>query len=190
MLRGVLCGFVFAGCLGSLAVAASAQEVVHALTGTVSSIDNLSKTLIVFHDTGTEGQFKDMTDSKTRVVLDKKIVLDTSGTDASKKKGTYVIVFYVGGGDERAAVALKSLGDGPFTSMLGTVTKFEGKGHAISIADSSGATQTFNLTEQTIAEGYMGVTNGFKFQVQKGDRVRVVGTAGNGSTTALFVRAM
>jgi ATPase subunit of ABC transporter with duplicated ATPase domains len=74
--------------------------------------------------------------------------------------------------------------------MLGTVTKFEGKGHAISIADSSGATQTFNLTEQTIAEGYMGVTNGFKFQVQKGDRVRVVGTAGNGSTTALFVRAM
>jgi len=72
MLKAILCGCVIAAGLGSFAVSAHAQQVVHALTGTVSGTDELSKTLIVFQDNGTEGQFKDMTTGKSRVVIDKK----------------------------------------------------------------------------------------------------------------------
>ena len=189
MWKAMLCGGVFAACLGSLTLAANAQQVVHALTGTVSSVDDLSKTIIVFQDSGTEGQFKDLTKAKTRIMLDKKIALDTSATDAVKKKGSYVIVFYFGDSDDRAAVALKSLGSGPFTSTTGTVVKYEGK-KAITVADSSGATQVFKINDQTIAESYMGVVDGSKFQAQKGDHVRVVGMTDSGGATALFVRAM
>src|ERR1700756_5793501 len=103
MLKSLWCGFVFAGCLGSVTVGGYAQQVVHALTGTVSSLDDLSKTLIVFQDNGSEGQFKDMTSAKTRVVIDKKIELDTTAVEANKKKGTYVIVFYYGDNEERTA---------------------------------------------------------------------------------------
>jgi hypothetical protein len=190
MLKALWCGCVFAVCLGPLTLAATGQQVVHALTGTVSSIDDLSKTLIVFQDNGSEGQFKDMTSSKARVAIDKKIALDSASAEANKKKGTYVIVFYVGDNDDRTAVALKNLGAGPFTSAEGTVTKFEGKQHAITIQDKSGAVQTFRIAENTVAEGYMGAVDGFRFQPSKGDRVRVVGTTDNGAVTALFMRAM
>ncbi len=190
MLKALWCCFVFAGCLGSLTVAATAQEVVHALTGTVSSVDGLSKTLTVFQDNGSEGQFKDMTSAKTRVVIDKKIALDTSSIDAIKKKGAYVIVFYYGDNDDRTAVALKNLGAGPFTSTEGTVTKFEAKQHSITLQDQSGAMQTFKIADNTVAEGYMGVVDGYKFQASKGDHVRVVGTTENGAVTALFMREL
>jgi hypothetical protein len=190
MLKALWCGCVFAGCLGPLTVAATAQEVVHALTGTVSSIDDPSKTLIVFQDNGSEGQFKDMTSAKTHVVIDKKIALDSSAAEANKKKGTYVIVFYYGDNEGRTAVALKSLGSGPFTSAEGTVTKFEAKQHSITLQDKSGATQTFKIAENTVAEGYMGAVDGYKFQTTKGDHVRVVGTTENGAVTALFMRVM
>ena len=189
MLKAILCGCVFAGCLGSLTLAANAQQVVHALTGTVSSVDDLSKTLIVFQDSGVEGQFKDMTNAKTHIVVDKKIALDATASDAVKKKGAYVIVFYFGDNDDRTAVALKSLGAGPFTSTTGTVIKCEGK-KGITVADSTGATQVFKFTEQTVAESYMGVVDPTKFQAQKGDHVRVVGMTDNAGSTALFVKSM
>jgi len=189
MLKAIWCSCVFAGCLGSLTVAANAQQVVHALTGTVSGTDDLSKTLMVFQDNGSEGQFKDMTSGKTRVVIDKKIALDATAPEANKKKGTYVIVFYFGDNDDRTVVALKNLGAGPFTSAEGTVMKFEGK-RSITVQDKSGAMQTFKIAENTVAEGYMGAVDGFKFQASKGDHVRVVGTADNGAMTALFMRAM
>jgi hypothetical protein len=190
MLKAVWYGFVFAGCLGSLTVAALGQQVVHALTGTVSGADDLSKTLIVFQDNGSQGQFKDMTSGKSHVVIDKKIALDSSSSEADKKKGTYVIVFYFGDNDDRTVVALKNLGAGPFTSTEGTVTKFEGKQHSITVQDKSGTEQTFKIAQETVAEGYMGVVDGYKFQASKGDHVRVVGTTANGTATALFMRAM
>lgn len=190
MLKAILCSCVFAGCLGSVAVAAHAQQVVHALTGTVSGADDISKTLIVFQDNGSEGQFKDMTNGKARVVIDKKIAQGTAAAEANKKKGTYVIVFYFGDNEDRTVVALKNLGAGPFTSAEGTVTKFEAKQHSITVQDKSGTVQTFKIAENTVAEGYMGAVDGFKFQPSKGDHVRVVGTTDNGAVTALFMRVM
>lgn len=189
MLKALWCGFVFAG-LSLLAVSAGAQQVVHALTGTVSSIDDLSKTLIVFQDNGSEGQFKDMTSAKMHIVIDKKVALESPSPDSFKKKGAYVIVFYCGDNEDRTAVALKNLGTGPFTSVEGTVLKYEAKQHSISLQDTSGATQTFKIAPDTVAEGYMGVVDGLKFQAQKGDHIRVVGTTDGGGATALFVRAM
>jgi hypothetical protein len=190
IVRTLWCGIVFAGCLSALALSASAQQVVHALTGTVSSIDDLTKTLIVFQDNGSEGQFKDLTSAKTHMVIDKKVTLESASPDSFKKKGAYVVVFYYGDNDDRTAVALKNLGAGPFTSVEGTVVKYDGKQHSISLQDTAGATQTFKVAQDTIAEGYMGVVDGYKFQAQKGDHIRVVATTDSGGATALFMRAM
>ncbi|HEY2471919.1 MAG TPA: hypothetical protein VGI45_29305 [Terracidiphilus sp.] len=188
MLKTALRGCVFVGCLGVFVNAAPAQQVVHALTGTVSSIDNLSKTLTVFQDNGSQGDFKDQTNDKAHFAFDKKIALEATPADDFKKKGAYVIVFYYGDTQDRTAVALKNLGAGPFTSAEGALVKFDVKGHSISLKDSSGAVQTFKVTDQTIAEGYMGVVEGGKFQAQKGDQVRVVASTESGTPTALFMR--
>ena len=188
MLRGFLCACLVAGCVGAASVAAGAQEVVHALTGTVSSVDPVSKSVTIFTDNGSQSLFKNVTGSKARYVLDKKIRVDASATDTLSKTGAYVIVFFFGDDNTRTAVAVRSLGSGPFTSAVGTVVEFEGREHSISVKDSSGAVQTFKITSDTVGESGIGATEGFKFQVQKGDEVRVVATTVNGGATALFIQ--
>ena len=188
MLKGVVCSIVL-GCFGLFTATAGAQQVVHALTGTVSSIDNAAKTITIFQDTGTQGEFSDATNSKPHLAIDKKIALDSTAADAFKKTGAYVVIFYYGNDTSRTAVALKNLGAGPFSSVTGTVVKFEGK-RSISVEDSTGATQTFKISQDTIGEGYLGAVDGYKFQVSKGDKVRLVASTESGSPNALFIRLM
>ncbi len=185
MFRRILFVSVVAVCLGMTGRAVMAQEVVHALTGTVSSIDPVGKTITVFLDGGSQGVFKDMTNSKTSLAVDKKLLASATTAEAFNKNGAYVIVFYFGGTDARTAVALRSLGTGPFTAMEGTVARAEGR--ALSVQDKSGAVQTFKLSAETVAETYAGAADGLKFQAQKDSHVRVVGTSQNGDLVALFV---
>jgi len=189
MLKAFAWSIALSGCLGFIAVPATAQQVVHALTGTVSSINSASKTISVFQDNGTQGEFSDATDSKTHLSLDKKVALDTTAADVFKKTGAYVVVLYYGGDQSRTAVALKNLGAGPFTSATGTIVKLEGK-HTIEVADEAGASQSYKITQDTIGEGYMGAVDGFKFQAQKGDKVRIVASKDDSGLTALFIRLM
>jgi hypothetical protein len=185
MLRPTISCVALALCLGWSCRATQAQEVVHALTGTVSSIDPANKTITLFLDGGKEGIFKDATN--TKVSVDKKLLADSTTPDAFKQQGAYVVVFYCGNGDERKAVALRSLGAGPFTATVGTVDRFENHDHSITVTDSSGAKQTFKISADTIAEGIVGAVNGLKFSAEKGDHVRVVGTSQSAGPTALFV---
>ena len=187
MWGSVLRACFIAGCLGSSSVAASAQEVIHALTGTVSSIDVGGKTLTLFQDSGSSAVFKDMTSGKIPISFDKKIRAQTTAADDFQKKGAYAIVFYYGADDPKTAVAVRSLGSGPFTSAVGTVTGYE-KGRSVSVRDNTGAVQTFKIDADTVAEGMYGAVDGLKFQADKGDHVRVVATDRNGTLTALFIR--
>ena len=189
MLKAIVCNIAVSICFGSIAIPATAQQVVHALTGTVSSINSANKTISVFQDNGTQGEFSDGTSAKAHLSIDKKVALDTTAAEIFKKAGAYVVVLYYGGDQDRTAVALKNLGAGPFTSITGSVVKFDSK-HAIQVADSSGATQSYKLIQDTIGEGYMGAVDGFKFQAQKGDKVRIVASKDDSGFTALFVRLM
>ena len=186
MMRALVSICVFAGCLVSVSVSLAAQEVIHALTGTVSSI-NSDKTITVFQDNGSKGVFEDMTSSKAHIAFDKRIKAETTAADAFKTKGAYAIVFYYGEADDRTVVALKSLGPGPFKSTVGTIGKFD-RAHSISVVDNSGTAQTFKISAATVAETDVGAVEGLKFQAQKGDHVRVVSAVVDGSPTALFVR--
>jgi hypothetical protein len=190
MLRAITSACLVAGCLASASVSSVAQEVVHALTGTVSSINNAAKTITVLRDSGSQDVFAELTNTKTHISFDKRIASETTAADAFDKKGAYAIVFYVGDVGAPSVVALKSLGSGPFSATVGTVEKIDNHDHSISLEDKSGAMQTFKINAQTIAEGAMGVEEGLKFQAGKGDQVRVVSTTVDGTATALFLREM
>jgi hypothetical protein len=190
MWRGILKAFVLVGCVSSASVLASAQEVVHALSGTVNNINLAAKTITVLTDDGSGDTFKALTDSKTPVEFDKTLRSDATAADAFKKKETRVIVYYFGGGDVRTAVALRDLGPGPFRKFSGAVVKFEGKDHSISIKDQSGALASFKITQSTVADTGMGAVDGFKFEPEKGDQVRVISTDANGTATALFIKSL
>lgn len=190
MFRVMAFRFAVAGCLVSFVAQGAAQQVVHALTGTVSSISDAPKTITVFQDNGSNAVFKMMSKPNTRIDFDKKIAAGTTRADAFNTPGDYAIVFYFGDDDDRSVVALKSLGKGPFTSTVGMVAKWEAHGHSISVVDNTGAIQTFRISSATVAEGVAGVEEGSKLQLEKGARVRVVSSMEDGTPTALFVREM
>lgn len=168
----------------------AAQEVVHALTGSVSSINSNAKTITIFQDNGTQGVFSEPSGSKIRFDLDKKIADETTAAGAFMQQGAYAIVFYYGSISSPTIVALKNLGKGPFAATEGSVTKFESRTHTISVSDHTGTIRTFTINANTVAEGNMGVVEGSKLRAQKGDQVRVVSEMQDGVATALFVKDM
>ncbi len=188
MLKALVGTCIVAGCFVSMPASSEAQEVIHALTGTVSAINSAASTITVFLDNGTTGVFQDTAAGK-RVALDKKIAAETTAVNAFNKQGAYAIVFFYGDGDDRTAVALKNLGTGPFASTVGTVKKFDGH-HGLTVVDKTGADQTFKIDGQSLAEGMYGVVEGAKFDPHKGDRVRVVSANVDGAPTVLFMTEM
>jgi hypothetical protein len=80
------------GCCSLCTLAATAQEVVHALTGTVTSM-NAGKTIEVDTDDGSEVEFKDLTKSNIPLEFDKDLRAQAAPADSFNTKGTQVIVY-------------------------------------------------------------------------------------------------
>ncbi len=114
MPRGFLRITILAGCILLASLAATAQEVVNALVGTVRYIDSAAKTITITTDDGSDAVFKDLINSKRTIEFDPNIRTDATAADEFKKSGERVIVYYFGAGEVRTVVALRSLGPGPF----------------------------------------------------------------------------
>jgi hypothetical protein len=189
MMKGNLKACILAACFVFVSLSATAQEVVHALTGSVVSIEASAKTIGVYTDSHSESTFKDMTNPNTPIDFDKNIRTIATSADTFNTKGAYVIVFYYGGGDERTAVALRGLGSGPFSKDTGTIVKIEGR-NSISLADGSGSIKSFKLTSNTVAETDYGAVIGSKYQPHQGDKIRVTASVVNGNEVALFINSL
>lgn len=181
---------ILAGCFLLMSRCVPAQEIVHALTGTVSSTNPIAKTITVYTDNRSEGRFKDMTNPGTRIVFDKKLRAGATPADSFKENGSYAIVYYFGDGNVRTAVALRNLGKGPFTRSIGSVVKFDKGNHSISIKNQSGAIESFNIKPETVIETGTGAMEGSKYQPQGDDHVKVTASVENGGSTALFIVAL
>ncbi|HEY3704332.1 MAG TPA: hypothetical protein VGL22_04675 [Terracidiphilus sp.] len=178
-----------AACVAAMPGLTHAQEMIHAVTGTVAAINSAAKTISVLVDNGPRTDFQLYTNGKARIAFDKRIEADSTAADAFDKQGAYVIVFYYyGKGDSRTVVALKSLGAGPFSSTEGTVTKYDSHAHTLSVQDKSGKVQNFSIDPKTVAESTTGALPGDHFRADKGDQVRIVSSTSGGNPTALFVR--
>jgi hypothetical protein len=183
-------GFVAVGCLGLTGATAGAQEVIHAMTGTVRSVDAAQKSFLLFRDTGTLITFKDATGAKIHASNDTKIFPSAATARAADKKDDYVIVFYYGMTDDPTAVAVQALGAGPFTATVGTVADYSDRDRSIAVRDDSGTIHHYKINASTVAESDFGVVDGLKFHAEKGGHIRVVGAVTNDDATALFLNAM
>jgi hypothetical protein len=179
---------ILAGLLSMVSASAVAQEVVHAMAGTVNAVDATAKTVTVTGDEdGAAGTYNELVDSKAHVAFDKALRADATSADEFKKSGDRAIVYYFGYGSMRTVVALHDLGAGPFTKSSGTVVKFEGRDHSFSIKNDSGAVETFKIESNTVADTRAGAVSGPKFQPAKGTKVQLIATEVNGNPTAVFI---
>lgn len=164
------------------------QEIVHALIGSVSSINTPNGTITLLLDSGSQSTFKAMSSSARHVAFDKKVAEDAVPANDFGNKGAYVIVFYFGTEEDRTAIAVKSLGAGPFSSLTGEVSNWNGHEHSLSVRGDDKKEHLFKVDAQSVAETYMGAVNASKFDIEKGDLVRLVSSMKNGVPTVLFIR--
>ncbi len=68
------------------------------------------------------------------------------------------------------------------------MTSWNGHEHTLTVSDKNGAEHAFKIDAQTVAETYMEVVNGLKFDIDKGDEVRLVSSTKDGTSTVLFIR--
>ena len=189
MLRKSLRISILLECFALVCLAAPAQQVIHAIVGTISSVDPVAKTFAVNRDNDSPAYFKFSANSKTSVDFDKNARTDVSAADEFKKSGARVIVYYFGDGDVLTAVGLRSLQAGTVTKIVGTVVKLDKRKHLLTIAAKSGVTESFEITQNTVAETGMGAVEGLKFQPEEGDQVRVTASQASGNEIALFINA-
>jgi hypothetical protein len=179
---------VLVGSLFAITLPTAAQEIVHALIGTVSGIDPSNKTITVFQN-GTRSTFRAMTSSKTQISFSKRFAEASIPATLFQKQGSCVVVFYYGMDQNRTAVALKDLGQGPFSSTIGKVSGWDGHTHTLFVTGPDGK-HSFKEDSDTVAETYAGAVGGADFHAESGEYVRVVSAMKNGSPTALFVTTM
>lgn len=176
-------------CLSVAPLQGIAQETVHALAGTLTAIDAAAKTITVKTDDGSEGLFKDDTDSKVKIEFDKNLRAQTTAADAFAGTGVRVIVYYFGVGNVRTAVALENLGSGPFVKSSGTVLRFDRHKHELTIETNAGSKEVFEISPKTVAETSFGVAEGEKVDLSKGENVRVTASPAGGGQAAIFINA-
>ncbi len=169
--------------------AAGAQEIVHALSGTVQKVDTQSKTLQVGTNDGSEGTFSfPPSASKAQVEFDRDVQGRTAPVATFTKLNENVVVYYYGNGNVRTAVGIQDLGPGPFDIVDGTVSKFDKHHQQITVKDSSGKAHDFAIDPKAMADSTTGAVPANRFSPSKGDNVRVIATKTTGAEKALFIR--
>jgi hypothetical protein len=179
--------FLLATCFFLLHSIAIAQARVHAVSGTVTTVHPKIQMTEIDTDDGSSGHFQWMTKASGPIDFDKNVSADATPADKFTAMQTHVIVFYCGEGDVRTIVALHDLGTGPLVKSTGTVVKLDRREHLLTIRNSTGGEESFHLDPKTVADTESGVAADYKFDLGKGNHVRVIATQANGSNTALLI---
>ena len=187
MLKACSSTLLLVGIFSFVSTVADAQEVVHAVSGVVTSIDAAKKTIDINTSDGSQDLFKDLANTRTPLDFDRAIRADSTPADGFTKVGATVIVFYFGEGLEQTAVALRDLGKEPLQRDTGTIAGFHH--HLLTIKDNTGSSLSFLVGPKTVVESAVGAVDGSHFDAERGEQVRVTATLANGKEDALFIRA-
>jgi hypothetical protein len=175
--------------LAAFCGSASAQMVVHAVSGMVKTINAKARTMDVAVENGTMSEFKLPTDAK--VTLDFDNALRSDSVEASKFEhvGDFVVVYYYGYDDDRTAVAVKDLGAGPYHKIEGTVASYDKHDHTMMVKDDGGKSESFALNDHLVVDRGISVDSGRGYSPHKGDHVVVTYMPAGAKNSAVFIRS-
>lgn len=175
--------------LTMLCGSASAQMVVHAVSGVMKAVDAHANTMQLTVDSGDTSRFKLPGGAKVTLDFDKALQSDSVNPDKFQHVGDYVVVYYYGYDDDRTAVAVKDLGTGPFEKIEGTVVSYDKHARAMTVKDDAGKSESFALGDHLVVDTGVSVAGGRGYDPHKGWQVRVTYTKAGDKNTAVFVRS-
>lgn len=177
--------WMFAAAL-TFAPGASAQMVVHAISGKITAINPATKTVDVAAADGSVNEFK-LPSSHVQLDFDNNLRSDSIEPDKFQHVGNFAVVYYYGYDANRTAVAIKDLGTGAFQKVFGTVVGYNKKDRQLTVKDAAGKTYTFTLSDHLIIDNGLGVEDGRKYEGHKGAQVRVTYVPSGNKNSAVFV---
>lgn len=165
------------------------QMVVHAVSGTVKTVNSASKSIDVEIEDGSMGHFKTSSKSSVALSFDNDLRGDAVDASAFHDPNSFVVVYYYGYGEARTAVAIKDLGKGPFEKFNGSVVNFDKRDHTVTVRTIKDGSVKFRLSEKAVVDTGTSLQSGQKYSPRKGYTVRVTATQSNGEHVAVFVRS-
>jgi hypothetical protein len=124
----------------------AAQEVVHAVDGTVKKVDAGTKTIVVDTKDGTEHTFHYTSDVAVDGAKDTK----KGAVDAAHgvEEGSHVAVHYTMEGGKETAHEIDRIGDDGLKATDGTVSHIDRGAKTIAVKTADGSEETFHLTDR------------------------------------------
>ena len=180
-MRGPFMVFLLIGYCFLPTLAATAQEVVHALCGTVRSINPINKTIAVGMNNGTVMLFNESTKSKASLDFDKGIVHEEWGprNPLLLRERRYADRSCIGGSGHRAIRREKRHS-----------RQIDSRERVLTLKNNSGVEESFHLDPKTVAETPYGAMEGLELEAKDGDHLQVTASSVNGNETALFIHTM
>jgi hypothetical protein len=174
--------------VGGFALATSlslaAQDVVHAVDGTVKKVDAGTKTVVVDTKDGTEHTFHYASDVTVHGAKDTK----KGAVDAAHgvEEGSKVAVHYTVSGSKETAHEIDKIGDDGLKATEGTVSHIDRGAKTIAVKTADGSEETFHLTDRAAKDTGKDVAAG----ADKSAKVTVYYTEKAGVKTAHFVKSI
>lgn len=162
----------------------TAQDVVHAVDGTVKKLDAGTKTVVVETKDGAEHTFHYAGDVSVDGAKDtKKGAVDAAhGVD----EGSKVAVHYTVAGGKETAHEIDKIGGDGLKATDGTVSHMDRGAKTIAVKTADGTEETFHLTDRAAKDTGKDVAGG----VDKSAKVTVYYTERAGVKTAHFVKSV
>ena len=162
----------------------AAQDVVHAVDGTVKKVDAGTKTVVVETKDGTVHTFHYASD----VTVDgaKDTAKGTVDAAHGVQEGSKVAVHYTVVGGKETAHEIDNIGDDGLKATEGTVSHIDRGAKTIAVKTADGSVDTFHLTERAAKDTGKGVAEG----ADKSTKVTVYYTEKAGVKTAHFVKSV
>jgi len=160
----------------------AAQDVVHAVEGTVKKIDAGTKVVVVKTEDGTEHTFhyaKDVT-----VHGGKDTEKGTTDALGGLKEGSKVAVHYTVVGGKETTHEIDNVGDDGLKATEGTVSHVDRGAKTIAVKTADGSEETFHLTDRAAKDTGKDIAEG----ADKSAKVTVYYTEKAGTKTAHFVK--
>lgn len=165
-----------------------AQEIVHAIAGTITGIvpTNSSITLQLPDRTSTSFDFKP--DLSAPISFDKALREEPAIARELPKGATHVIVYYYGL-SPLIAVSVKDLGK-DVESITGKITSVNGTTRNITIQSDTGRRVTCFVSNETTVETPYGAVDGTKYSPREGESVNAVCNYEAGKEVVQFIHPL
>jgi hypothetical protein len=168
----------------STSLSLAAQDVVHAVDGTVKKVDAGTKTLVVDGKDGTVHTFHYTKD----VTVDGAKDTEKGTVDAAHgvEEGSKVAVHYTVAGGKETAHEIDKIGDDGLKATDGTVSHIDRGAKTIAVKTADGSEQTFHMTDRAAKDTGKDIAEG----ADKSAKVTVYYTEKAGVKTAHFVKSI